>query len=278
MPLKITTLCENTATFGFLAEFGLSIHVEVRGQRFLLDTGRTRVAVENARQFNICLQDLNAIILSHGHSDHTGGLVSVLKETGPIPVIAHPGIFAARFSARHKPKMRNISMPETRSALESAGARFQFHTAPGEIAPGIFISGEVPMKTAFEKVDSGLLTKGKSGFEPDLLPDDLSVGIQTDKGLFILVGCAHRGVVNIVTHFQTVTGEQRVYGILGGLHLSRVREEHISQVIEFFQDIGVRKIACSHCTGFHASARLEAAFKGNFILNHSGKKLVFNLD
>ena len=279
MLLRITTLCENTATFGFTAEWGLSVLVDTGAFAFLLDAGMTDVAAQNASRLEARLSDVDAIILSHGHIDHTGGLKHILPLCRKKEIYAHPGIFSTRFTMRHPPHKLNISMPDTREYLENLGACFHPVTTFREISAGIFISGEIPMHTGFERIDDGLVVPDATGnLMPDPLSDDLSVAISTPRGLFVITGCAHRGIVNIVRHFQQMTGESRIYGIVGGLHLSRADDVQLSSVIDFFRESAVQKLACSHCTGVHASAVLADAFPGNFIYNNSGKKLVFNID
>ncbi|MBN2715361.1 MAG: MBL fold metallo-hydrolase [Deltaproteobacteria bacterium] len=277
-PLRTITLCENTAQFGFLAEWGLSIFIEAHGRRLLLDTGMTDVAVRNASHFNINFSDLDAIVLSHGHSDHTGGLTHVLDQSGPKPVIAHPDIFKTRFTVKHRPEVRDITLPHSRELLESRGAQFQLDTAYREIFPGIAVSGEVPMETDFEFVEKSLQTGTRHELRPDPLHDDLSLAIQTGMGLFIITGCAHRGIVNIVRHFQKMTGEKTVYAIMGGFHLGNASPAHINKVISFLIDTGVKKLMSAHCTGFNASCAMFNAFGKVFLLNQSGTRFVFNVD
>ena len=278
MTLRIITLSENTATYGFQGEFGLSIFIEFAGRRILLDTGMTDVAVRNAARFNIDFTQLDAIVISHGHRDHTGGLPHILKKSGPRPVIAHPDIFTTRYTLKHKPEIRDITLPYSKETLESQGAQFRFVTDTLELYPGIYVSGEVPMKTTFEHIEKSLQCGSPHQLTPDPLRDDMSLAIRTAEGLFIVTGCAHRGIINIMRHFQRVTGEQRVYAILGGLHLSNATESHIATVIAALKDADVRKVVCSHCTGFHASCALSQAFGNHFTPNHSGTRLVFNLE
>ncbi|MBN2340592.1 MAG: MBL fold metallo-hydrolase [Deltaproteobacteria bacterium] len=276
MTIKIITLCENTATFGCLAEWGLSMWVETDTFRLLLDTGMTDVAFQNSKRYNIDFTALDAIVLSHGHLDHTGGLPYILPHAGPVPVYCHPDVFAPKFSARHLAADENISIPLDRDALAADGRTVHLVKEAAEISPGIHLSGEISMETDFEQLDDHLLTEKNGKHEKDPLRDDLSVAIETERGLFILLGCAHRGVVNIIRHFQRVTGEERVYGIAGGLHLSHADDEHIDQVVRFFEKTNIQKIACSHCTGFNAASRLKTVFPDRFIHNNSGKRLVFN--
>jgi 7,8-dihydropterin-6-yl-methyl-4-(beta-D-ribofuranosyl)aminobenzene 5'-phosphate synthase len=279
MLLRIVTLCENTATFGYLGEWGLSVLVDTGDFKFLLDTGMTDVATRNARLAQLDLSGVDAIILSHGHCDHTGGLSHVLSQCGPKPVYAHPEIFNRRYTLRHPPRKLDISIPYTKQELEQQGAQFHLLRGDNEIAPGVFVNSTAPMTTPFEEIDEGLvIPDGDGSLVPDPLRDDLSVAISTPRGLFIFSGCAHRGIINTVQHFQTTTGESKVYGILGGLHLSRADDAQIAAVETFVRDTDIRKLACSHCTGVRASHRLHGTFPDRFIYNNSGKKLTFNID
>ncbi|MBN2801744.1 MAG: MBL fold metallo-hydrolase [Deltaproteobacteria bacterium] len=280
MTLQITTLCENTATFGYKAEWGLSMLVNYNDFTFLLDTGMTDIGVQNGLKHNIDFKSINSIVLSHGHLDHTGGLSYFLEHTGPVNVIGHPDIFNRKFSTNHQAPDDDISMPFTKNEYEKMGALFTLAKDPVEIAPGIITSGEVKMETPFEKLDSSLLSETPKNQNSkrvlDNLNDDLSIAISTPKGLFILLGCAHKGPVNIIKHFIKITGEKRVYGVAGGLHMSRANEQRIKETSSFFKECGINKVASSHCTGFNATSYLSKEFQTGFIHNNSGKKLIFD--
>ena len=155
MGLKITTLSENTAGLGgFLGEWGLSILVEAGDLRLLLDAGQGISAAANASLLGIDLSRIDRIVLSHGHYDHTGGLPHILRKVGKtIPIVAHPDIWADKYSHREGQDYRYIGIPHQRHLLESLGASFNLHAGPVKIDDDIMTSGEVPMVTGFEKVE-----------------------------------------------------------------------------------------------------------------------------
>ena len=274
MSVRITTLGENTANFGFLAEWGLSILINENGFKVLLDTSMSISAIYNAKLLEIDFKDLDAIVLSHGHLDHTGGLKEVLKLSGPKKVIAHPDIWDAKMS-NWGSLDRNIGMPFSREELEKLGATFVLDREPVEISANIITSGEVPMSTDYEQIDEGLFRRTTSGVQPDLLTDDLSLAIKTQEGLIVVLGCAHRGPINIIQHLKRVTGEERVHAVVGGTHLVHASDERIQKTIHELKKMGVNKIACSHCTGFRAASMLSDAFGDSFVCNNAGTQLTF---
>jgi len=275
MSITISTLVENTATFGFLGEWGLSLWVRMEGFQFLFDTGMGKTIIHNAERMGVVFGEMDAVVLSHGHVDHTGGLGRVLSRSGPKPIFAHPEIFEPKLSLKPDRSVRDISMPFTGESIEALGARFSYLSAPVDLTSRIVLSGEVPLVTDFERVDEGLCryvgTDGARTADP--MADDLSVAIRTPKGLVVLLGCAHRGLVNILRHFQRATGEDRVHAVIGGLHLGRASNERIDKTIDYLDTTGVQIVACSHCTGFSAMARLADAFPGRFVQNSAGSTL-----
>jgi 7,8-dihydropterin-6-yl-methyl-4-(beta-D-ribofuranosyl)aminobenzene 5'-phosphate synthase len=274
MEVKIITLSENTANYGFLAEWGLSILVEVDGLRVLMDTGLSFSAVHNAQLMGIDLARVDRIVLSHGHADHTGGLREVLKIRGEVNVIAHPDIWAAKYVQRDdEAKEQYCGIPFSRVELESHGACFNLMREPVRIADHIMTTGEIPMLSVYEEIESNLFVKEGDMLKPDKLADDLALIIDTDFGLVVILGCAHRGIVNTLRHAQSLTGKEPIYATIGGTHLLRASEERIERTIADLREMGIQRLGVSHCTGFHASARLAQEFGDAFFLNNAGTRL-----
>lgn len=274
MNIQITTLSEDTANLGFLAEWGLSILVEVDGLKVLLDTGYSFSAVHNAQLLGIDLSTIDYIVLSHGHADHTGGLQNVLKIKGGVDIIAHPDIWTAKYVQRGNQPLRYNGIPFKQEELESLGARFKYVEKPFHISENIMTTGEIPMSTGYEDIENSLFIKKENELIPDNMSDDSALIIDTDYGLVIILGCAHRGLINTIHHAQNITGNQMVHTIIGGTHLFPASEERIEKTIADLKNTGIQNLGVSHCTGFHASARLFQEFKYIFFLNHSGTHIV----
>ena len=275
MEIKITTLSENTANYGLLAEWGLSILVEVDGLRILLDTGLSFSARHNAQFLGVDLSNIDRIVLSHGHADHTGGLRGVLKLRGEVEVIAHNDIWAAKYTRRDgDSKEQYIGIPYRREELENHGARFTLAREPRQITENILVTGEIPMTTSYEEIEDNLLVMARGVLRPDPLADDLALVINTEYGLVVILGCAHRGIVNTLRYAQRITGKETVYAAIGGTHLFRASKERIEQTVADLKKMGIRKLGVSHCTGYRASARLVQEFEGSYFPNNAGSRLV----
>jgi len=273
MEIRIATLSENTANYGFLAEWGLSILVEVDGTRVLMDTGLGFSAVHNAQLMGIDLATIDRIVLSHGHADHTGGLRDVLKMRGEVEIIAHPDIWDAKYVQRSQNAFQYIGIPFAKEELESRGARFNLTREPVHITEHIITTGGIPMLSSYESMDNNLFVKEDGLLHPDPLADDLALIIDTDFGLVVILGCGHRGVVNTLRHAQKLTGKEMIYAAIGGIHLFRASDEQIELTIAELQSMGVQKLGVSHCTGFKASSRLAQEFPGVFFQNNAGTRI-----
>lgn len=273
--LKISVVCENTVgeATGISGEWGLSMLIEKDGWRVLFDTGEKGYLVDNARAMGVDLTLIDALVLSHGHYDHTGGLQSFLRVRGRVPVWVHPDFFSLHYAAA--PRDHYIGVPYRRELLESMGADFTFSEHATEIRPGLWLSGTVPKKTDFEPGDSRLYAMEGGHKTIDAFRDDMSLYCVTDEGLVIILGCAHAGLVNIVQHAREVTGIEKVYGIIGGTHLGPAADRQKIQTISFLHQLDLGFLAANHCTGLPMAARLAGEFGRVFHFAPAGS--VFNL-
>jgi 7,8-dihydropterin-6-yl-methyl-4-(beta-D-ribofuranosyl)aminobenzene 5'-phosphate synthase len=275
MQIKLTTLSENTAGMvGLLAEWGLSILMEVDSYKVLLDTGLDISAAYNAVVMGIDLSTVDRIVLSHGHRDHTGGLRHVLNAMRrKIEVIAHPDIWASKYSRTFSKQEQYAGIPFAREALENWGASFRLTKEPVWVTDNIVTSGEIPMHTEYEKVDSELFVKEDGELRPDPLNDDLALIVKAEMGLIVILGCGHRGMINTLHHAQAITGEKRIHMVIGGTHLMHASREQIDLTIAELKELGVQKVGVSHCTGLPAAAILFQEFGDSFFFNNTGRAI-----
>lgn len=275
MSIKITTLSENTATrMNLLAEWGLSILVEGDGYKILLDTGQSFSAAYNALALGIDLSQIDRIVFSHGHLDHTGGLLHILTMVkGKVEVIAHPDIWALKYARRSERVEEYIGVPFPKEAAETLGASFKLTKEPVWLSENIVTSGEIPMITEYEKIDPILYVKENGKFKPDSVRDDQALFIKSRKGLIIILGCAHRGVINTIRHAQKLTGVEPVYAVIGGTHLIGASSKRIDLTITELSSFGVQKLGVSHCTGLSVAATLSQRFGEVFFFNNGGTSI-----
>lgn len=266
MIFRITILCENSvgSLSGTLGEHGFAALIEPAvGAPLLFDTGQGLTLLHNARRMNKDLASVRQVIISHGHYDHAGGLLPLLTECGDKQVHGHPSIFRSRYRVKDTGECYSIGIPASREELESAGASFDLSKEFRTIAPGIHLTGEVPRVTGFETGDQGLYCDC-TGQELDTTPDDLSLVLETEKGLVLVLGCCHAGLVNTVEHVAYMTGRRDIYAVIGGTHLGFCGQDQIAKTVAALKAIGIKKLAASHCTGFAASARLSRELPKEF--------------
>lgn len=275
MTIRITTLSENTvAAPRLLAEWGLSVYIETDEANVLLDTGQIMAAAYNADVLGIDLSQVDKMVISHGHHDHTGGLREVLpKMKRGIEIIAHPDIWAPKYGKRPGREGVYAGIPFQRLELEKTGARFIETREPVKITEDIITTGEVPMVTDFELINENLCIKQNGEYLPDPLLDDQAIILTTPEGLVVILGCAHRGMINTIYHAQNITGVQQVAMVIGGCHLNDASEERIWLTIGALKELEVGKIGVSHCTGMRAAVAMAQEFGENFFFNNAGTRI-----
>ncbi len=265
MTYRITILCDNSVAplAGTLGEHGFAALVEWQGGSLLFDTGQGDTLLHNALRMNRDLHRVAGVALSHGHYDHTGGLLPLLRACGGKEIFAHPALFARRYRVKDTGDSIPIGIPYDEAFLRGMGGRFSFDACFREIAPGICLTGEVPRNSPFEKGDTGLCCDD-GGCAADPLADDQSLVIRTGKGLVLVLGCCHAGLINTIEHARRETGVAEVHAVIGGTHLGLCGQPQLDETIRALRPYGIKKICAGHCTGFAASARLAREFPGQF--------------
>ena len=264
----------NPAKSDLSAKHGLSFFVKAKtsdGEVLLMmDTGPSPdVLLHNVDMMGVDLRKTEVVMLSHAHYDHTGGLIEALKrmEKG-IPVVAHPKIFDPKFKV--KPSLRFIGASFKPSDVEAAGGMPLLVVSPVKIAEGIMATGEVERKVVFEKVE-GFWTVDNGRFVEDVMLDDQSLIIKIEgKGLVVVAGCAHSGIINTIKHAQKITETDRVYAVLGGFHLVKADDKRIQATVDELMKLDLDFVGPCHCTGSKAVNRIAEALGGRCRRVHIG--------
>ena len=272
--LKITVLTEDSVLYEshYLGQHGVSFLLEgAKGSdvmRILVDVGQNSQALlSNMKLMNISPSIIDAVVLTHCHYDHTQGVARMLREIGrrDIQVIAHRDIFRLNFVT--EPYFRHVGiMPgDSREEIEKAGGSLLLTRDPVNLMSGITTTGEVKRQTDFEEVGIALKTIEGGEVVDDQMLDDISVVANVNgKGLVIVTGCSHAGIVNIARHAMELTGCEKIEGIIGGLHLVDASDVRIKRTGEELAKLNPKWICVGHCTGFKAQVELYLAFRERF--------------
>jgi len=267
-----------------LAEHGLSLLITVHDgdekHTLLFDTGYSAVGVpHNMKILQVDPGRIEALVLSHGHMDHTGALHPVLAQIAqPVPLVLHPGAF-------HYPRYfgledgRKLLFPKTldRKALENHGAQIRESKDPVLLADNmVAVTGEVERVTPFEKGLPNALMEQNGELVKDPIADDMGLVIHLKgKGLMVISGCSHSGIINTTLHAMKITGVGKVHGVLGGFHLSGPAfEPVIEETIAELKKLRPHLVVPMHCTGWHAIQRFSEEFPTAFVLNSVGTTFI----
>lgn len=273
--IKIQVLVENTANrIGVLGEHGLSYWIQTSERSILFDTGQGMALAHNAQTLGIDQQQVDFIVLSHGHYDHTGGLRFFTQTKTSLPIYAHPGAWKKKYAKKQNVYV-SVGIPEELgdSFQEKGIETWQ----PTQILDGVWVTGEVPRQNEWER-STGTFFLDDRGQQADELKDDQSIFIQTNQGIVVLLGCAHSGVVNTLHYIERLTEEKPLAFVIGGMHLVNASPERIQRTIQEFHRMGVEKIAPCHCTGTSACHALRNAFVDHYVDCSVGTEFRFVLE
>lgn len=270
------------------AHHGLSLlitaHVGSQARTLLFDAGPAAATfTRNAAILGVDFAAVEAVVLSHGHWDHAGGLLAAVdgiaksRADRRVDCYMHPGMFGQRATKRPDGKLYVNELVPNPNTLTEAGANVVNTRDPQVIAGGAFyVSGEIPRVTSYEAGVPNHLTLGADGqsWEPDpLIMDERFISVCVkDKGQFVFSACSHAGLINVLTHARSVFPSFLLYGAMGGLHLSGINEKIIPETVADLKTFGLKLLAPGHCTGWRALSVMAREFGNELVPSAVGKR------
>ena len=267
--VKITVLCDNHVDEPYLlAEHGFSLFIETETVNILFDTGQGMAIEQNTGSLGIDLQSVNMVVLSHGHYDHTGGLVSMSKGQGRINICAHPDVLQAKYRRLKTGIMKYIGYPQ--SLLKENKLKFTLNREPSWITSKILLTGEIPRRIPFEVIEEPFYAKLGNRWVKDRLLDDQALVIDLSSGLVVILGCTHSGFISTLTRARELTGKNHFHAILGGIHLMNAGRKKVTQTVAALESFDIKNLILCHCTGIMAFMKLHQAFGDRVSLGQVG--------
>ncbi len=264
--LEVTILSTMLTDSRGLGEWGFAAMVEADGYRVLYDTGyRPETVLRNAEELGVELATAQDVVLSHNHGDHTGGLLTLRRALRPRQpsalsrVHVGAGLFAPR---RYPPQIAEMgfefpAMQEVREHYEALGGTVHVHETPVALAPGVWLTGPVPRVHPERNWSPGVKVMRGESWEPDEVLEDSALVIETAKGLVVVTGCGHAGVINILDYARTMVPERPVHAVIGGLHLFAAGDDTLGWTADQMARHEVAHLVGAHCTGLHATTFLR---------------------
>lgn len=274
MKVDVTFLVENTApTFNLCAEYGQGMLVKVDDHLLIFDVGHAGAAAANLKTLGIQPEAVHAIVISHGHLDHTRGLLPVLEVLGSKDIYIHADAFYPKFAGL--PGTWDIGMPK-RETIENAGGRIIHIETPTEILPKVWITGAIPRETDFEDVGGLFAVQRGREQEKDELTEELALVIDHPNGLIVISGCAHAGMINTIEYARRITGNRRVLAWVGGTHLVTASTERLTRTFDRLKEMDLETIVVSHCTGFVPAALMYSHLGSSVRKGETGQTFTFD--
>jgi len=261
--MKIITLIENlTYKQGLVAEHGLSFYLETEDRKILFDTGQSGLFLQNAEKLGVTIEDIDILVLSHGHYDHTGGLYPFLEKNTRAKLYAKNGIFTPKYHGNN----RFIGTIFDEEKLKN---RLMYVDSVTEICEGIFIMPTITIHNSVDTHYDGLFCKEKDELKQDEFNDELFLVIKQDESISIVTACSHRGITNIcatASNYFNVSVDL----ILGGFHMKDCNAEQYVHIIDYFRQIKPQSIGVCHCTGVERYAEMSRYCEARVFYNYTG--------
>jgi 7,8-dihydropterin-6-yl-methyl-4-(beta-D-ribofuranosyl)aminobenzene 5'-phosphate synthase len=275
--IRVAVLAENTAQGpGLLGEYGLAYWIEARGRVLLFDTGQGMALESNARRLGVDLAAVEAVVLSHGHYDHTGGLPAALSAAPRPTLYAHCMAFQPKYTRQRNEAVREIGMPAASlRAVRDAGVETVWTTRPMELLPDVWATGPIPRETPFEDTGGSFFLDADCLIR-DPLEDDQAVFFDSAQGTVVLLGCAHSGLVNTLSYIRRLTDDRPIHAVLGGTHLLNATPARLADTIERLTELGAPRLGPAHCTGMKATTTLWSAFPDRCLACGAGSRFEFH--
>lgn len=288
--LKITTLAENLVMTRCLGQWGLSlllefIDAENNRRKVVFDSGVHKESLfYNVKQLKVDLSDVDCLVISHGHADHTAAIVEIAEVAGGAKVYAHPHTFQPRFVENEVGRRRRHGVPEGEGIedVERVGGEVVLTSKPIEIVPGVWTTGQIQRATPFEcasppsKRERRIIVVDGEEVDDQILDDQALWMAVKQVGSLVVTGCAHSGLLNTLMQVKRLGHFDRIHGLVGGTHLVGRSDDYLQHTIDGLGELGLSLISPCHCTGFKAAASLWHAFPEAFLLNFAGR--VINAD
>ncbi|OPJ59561.1 MBL fold metallo-hydrolase [Clostridium oryzae] len=280
MKFKITTLIENNPddNLKLYNEHGLSLYLEINDIRILFDTGQSGDFVKNAELLNIDLLNLDYVFLSHGHYDHSGGFRAFVdKVKVSYKLIIGKKFFNSKYKcAEGRSYKYNGNSFDEKFVNENNISIKYIEEDMFNINKEIMVFSNFRRSNEFELINKKFKVKQKEGYCQDDFSDEIVLGVKTDKGFVIIVGCSHIGIVNILDTIMERTNMQ-IYGVVGGTHLVEADEARLNATLSFFKEKNIQVLGLSHCTGEKAIEEIGHQFGKKFIYNNTGNVISLNV-
>ncbi len=274
--ISITVIAEDTApNRHFVPVHGLCLHLDFDGHQVLLDSAQEHGLAPNAKHLGINPENIEFLVLSHGHYDHTGGIAWLIDNGFSGGVCYHPDALEPSWSRSKNGSSRPIGIPgKDAAALQSGKAVLMPSAGPREIIPGMMTTGYI--ERTHRNEESSIFFKDRALEQADSIPEDQALFFNTSKGIVVCCGCCHAGLANTLNRVAELSGASSIYALIGGLHLYNAPLQIIKSAIDAINHRNIQVIAPGHCTGALAIEMLHNRFAKRVIPLHCGRKIAIS--